>query len=204
MDIQTGVVFAPLDTPQFEAFPKIPRLSRYCVITEKIDGTNAQIYIGDNGEFAAGSRNRWITPEQDNYGFANWAYRNKDELLKLGPGRHYGEWWGVGIQRNYGLSERRFSLFNTGRWSAPDVELPRCVSLVPVLYTGIFTDAAVEEAMQSLRFGSHAAPGFAKPEGVVVYHSASRSYYKRTLDNDAEHKGKAGTIIAAVAALGAV
>lgn len=29
------------------------------------------------------------------------------------------------------------------------------------------------------------------PEGVIVYHSASRSYFKVLLENDAEPKGKA-------------
>ena len=100
----------------FVAFPKIPRLSRRCVITEKIDGTNACIFIGEDGEFLVGSRTRWITPENDNHGFARWAYEHKDELLGLGPGRHFGEWWGQGIQRGYGLKEKRFSLFNTSRW----------------------------------------------------------------------------------------
>jgi hypothetical protein len=30
---------------QFEEFPKMARLTRECIITEKIDGTNAQIGI---------------------------------------------------------------------------------------------------------------------------------------------------------------
>ena len=50
---------------EFEAFQKIARLKRNCVITEKIDGTNAQIFIGEDGEFLTGSRNRWITPDDD-------------------------------------------------------------------------------------------------------------------------------------------
>ena len=47
---------------EFEAFDKIARLSRGCTITEKIDGTNACIAIGEAGEFFIGSRSRWITP----------------------------------------------------------------------------------------------------------------------------------------------
>ena len=34
----------------------------------------------------------------------------------LVPGRHFGEWWGSGIQRGYGLDEKTFSLFNAYRW----------------------------------------------------------------------------------------
>lgn len=30
---------------EFVEFPKIPRLSRDIIVTEKIDGTNAQIYL---------------------------------------------------------------------------------------------------------------------------------------------------------------
>ena len=102
---------------EFQEFQKIARLSRNCSITEKIDGTNACIYIGEDGEFLTGSRTRWITPEDDNYGFAKWALAHKDELMALGPGRHFGEWWGSGCQRGYGLTngEKRFSLFNTSR-----------------------------------------------------------------------------------------
>lgn len=179
-----------MDAPEFEAFDKIARLTRMCVITEKIDGTNAQIYIADDGSFHTGSRNGWITPEQDNFGFARWAQANRAELEKLGPGRHFGEWWGSGIQRRYGLPEKRFSLFNVGRWRAPDAVLPSCVHLVPVLYEGVFSDAAVEHALEKLRTcGSQAAPGFMKPEGVIVYHAASRSLFKKTIEKDELPKG---------------
>ncbi len=176
----------------FEEFQKIPRLKRNCVITEKIDGTNAQIHITDEGEMLVGSRSRYITPKDDNYGFARWAAANCDELMTLGPGRHFGEWWGSGCQRGYGLvnGEKRFSLFNVGRWRMEGVVLPSCVSLVPVLYEGVFTDKAVEDALENLRVnGSAASPGFMKPEGVVVYHAAARSLFKVTIEKDEEPKG---------------
>jgi len=48
----------------FVGFPKMARLSREIVITEKLDGTNAQICIGRHGEFLVGSRTRWITPNE--------------------------------------------------------------------------------------------------------------------------------------------
>ena len=125
---------------EFKPFPKMARLSRECLITEKIDGTNASIFIGptdckDPYSIAtffnkdgtalgmwAGSRTRWITTADDNAGFANWAVANASELFKLGEGHHFGEWWGSGIQRGYGFKngERFFSLFNAGRWVAGD------------------------------------------------------------------------------------
>src|ERR1700677_2885547 len=151
---------------EFKPFPKMPRLYRDVVITEKIDGTNASIYIGENGEFLIGSRTRWITPENDNYGFAKWALENKEELMKLGRGQHFGEWWGAGIQRQYGLTEKRFSLFNTARWV---LDKPTCCHTVPILYKGLFSTEVISAVKLGLKAnGSFAAPGFMKPEGVII------------------------------------
>ena len=173
---------------EFQPFQKIPRLSRECVITEKIDGTNASIYIGEDGEFLTGSRTRWITPDDDNFGFSRWAHEHKDELMQLGVGHHYGEWWGQGIQRKYGLDEKRFSLFNRSRWGN---ERPECCHVVPALYAGEFTTVMVNEALQTLaEVGSFAAQGFMKPEGIIVYHVAANSYFKKTIEKDEEYKGK--------------
>lgn len=207
-------------TQDFAGFPKIARLSRDCVITEKIDGTNAQICIAPVPKPAegspdwpspdqpmrihywygpdasmwgmwAGSRTRWIVPGDDNFGFAAWVYERRQELVdSLGPGNHFGEWWGRGIQRGYGLAERRFSLFNVGRWNASNV--PECCGVVPILYQGPFDTQAVEEAITALSaYGSSAAPGFKNPEGVIIYHTASKTYFKKTLHKDNEPKGSA-------------
>ena len=46
---------------QFEAFAKIPRFFRDVTISEKIDGTNAQVFVSEDGTVMAGSRSRWIT-----------------------------------------------------------------------------------------------------------------------------------------------
>lgn len=184
--------------PAFVPFPKIARLNRPCVITEKIDGTNASIYIGADGTFLAGSRNRWLTPEADNFGFAGWAYSHKEVLLKLGTGTHFGEWWGLGIQRGYGLKEQRFSLFNTFKWGWLNTVTPEqnplagVVGVVPSLYSGPFSTQAVNDALAKLRSeGSQAAPGFLKPEGIVVYHEAARTSFKVTLENDTTGKEQA-------------
>jgi hypothetical protein len=174
---------------EFVEFPKIPRLSRECVVTEKIDGTNGVIYIGEDGEFLVGSRTRWITPMQDNHGFAGWAYMHKDELMTLGPGWHHGEWWGQGIQRKYGLAEKRWSLFNTSRWT-PETPPPACCHVVPVIYKGLFDTGVVDGILMDMReHGSMAAPGFMQPEGVVIYHIAGNLYFKKTIEKDEEPKG---------------
>ena len=173
---------------KFEAFQKIPRLRRDCIVTEKIDGTNAQVYIGDDGTILAGSRTRWITPENDNFGFAAWVRDNAEELAKLGPGSHFGEWWGAGIQRRYGLTEKRFSLFNVDRWHT---ERPSCCHVVPVLYRGMFDTAEIDLSLEILaEHGSQAAPGFMKPEGVVVFHVAGRVGFKKTIEKDEVPKGQ--------------
>lgn len=175
----------------FVEFPKIPRLKRTIAITEKLDGTNASVFVAEDGTVLAGSRTRWITPESDNFGFAKWVKDHEDELRTgLGLGHHFGEWWGSGIQRRYGLTEKRFSLFNVDRWT-PET-LPACCSVVPTLYRGAHSDDAIEAALATLRTGgSIAAPGFMNPEGVVIYHAASRQLFKVTLEKDAEPKGLA-------------
>jgi hypothetical protein len=181
--------------PAFEAFPSIARLSRQCVISEKIDGTNSQVCVLEDGRVIAGSRSRWLTLENDNYGFARWVAEHEEELRTgLGVGRHFGEWWGSGIQRRYGLKEKRFSLFNSSRWV--DGVRPECCHVVPVLYSGIFSSTAVDDVLAKLAAeGSCAAPGFMDPEGVVVYVVAAKAMFKKTLKGD-EHKGQKDASVA--------
>ncbi len=177
--------------PPFVSFPKIPRLRRSAVITEKIDGTNAQILITEKGQVFAGSRNRWITPESDNMGFAKWVLEHEEELrVGLGVGQHFGEWWGQGIQRRYDLPEKRFSLFNTHRWNAENPNRPACCHVVPVLAAGLLSDDLVNGALEKLRSGgSVAAPGFMRPEGIVTFFCASKTLHKTLLEGDELPKG---------------
>jgi len=173
----------------FQGFPKIARFSREIIITEKLDGTNAQIYIEpdpllDSFVLRVGSRSRWLTLDDDNFGFAAWTFEHRDELIRgLGPGRHFGEWWGKGIQRGYGLKERRFSLFNASRWT--EETMPVCCHVVPMIYRGPPTDLAIMSALSVLEAGgSRAAPGFMRPEGVIIYHTAANVLFKKTLEDD--------------------
>lgn len=142
--------------PKFQEWPKIGRLNRDIIITEKLDGTNAAIGIVEEPvtddlithRVYAQSRTRIITPLNDNMGFAAWVERNRMILIDtLGPGLHHGEWWGFGIQRGYNLSERRFSLFNTVKWTTIENtqklsearSLGCAIHVVPILYTGPWT-----------------------------------------------------------------
>jgi hypothetical protein len=70
---------------EFQDFPKMARLTRDVIVTEKIDGTNAQVCIAEDGTLLAGSRTRWITTTDDNFGFAAWVEAHREELLTLGP-----------------------------------------------------------------------------------------------------------------------
>lgn len=219
---------------EFQEFPKMARLSREMTVTEKIDGTNAQIVIvagtdapeivalqsdlapfvvaadADRGLLMfAGSRSRYLTPAADNFGFAKWVQQHAADLFTLGAGRHFGEWWGQGIQRGYGLTEKRFSLFNVARWHAvgatpymsvsadpriapkSSTEAPTCCAVVPVLYRGEFSTDQIAGELNNLQIlGSVAASGFMRPEGVVVFHAASGQMFKKTIEKDAEPKSK--------------
>ena len=196
----------------FIEFPKIARFNREVIITEKIDGTNAQVtwepvFYDDPeptvdrslGVFAptsgdtpmrlwVGSRNRWIVPGDDHFGFARWVYDHALPLYALGAGSHFGEWWGAGIGRRYGLTEKRWSLFNVERWGG---ERPECCHVVPELARGVLgLDVLQSTVMMRLQtLGSVAAPGFMNPEGIVIYHTAARTLFKATLQRDSEWKG---------------
>jgi hypothetical protein len=188
--------------PPFETFKKIPRLGRTVIITEKLDGTNAQVFVPHDPRLplAIGSRNRWITPGKttDNYDFARWVMDNEEAIRRLGPGRHFGEWWGVGIARRYGIAERRWSLFNTSQWTEQELrdrDLPSNVHVVPLMAQHELRPECgfdpVQEAIGRLKTeGSLAAPGFMDPEGIVIRHSASAQLYKWTFDGDGREQSK--------------
>lgn len=208
---------------QFTPWPKIARLNRDMIITEKIDGTNAAVGIvrgigqwpqdldspskfvprdSDEGpyyyEVYAQSRKQIITPTKDNFGFARWVWDNAEALVNtLGEGLHFGEWWGSGVQRGYGLQngEKRFSLFNTPRYGDPEkfnlAPLKDIgVDTVPVLFEGPFHSRTVSEVLYQLQYeGSVAAPGFMDPEGIIVFHVAAQIPFKVTIKGDEKPKG---------------
>lgn len=184
---------------EFEAFPKIPRLNRGMVITEKIDGTNACVVFSDDGsEMLVQSRNRVIEPGKDNAGFAAWCHENRDSLFAdLGPGRHFGEWWGRKIQRGYNMDDRRFSLFNVTRWS-DDEHRPvpfgtENLGVVPLIYKGAFDHEMIDIQVQALADQGSVLPGGEgyAAEGVVVYLPAARQLFKVMCHNDDIPKGSA-------------
>ena len=216
---------------EFTAWPKTPRLFRDMIITEKIDGTNAGIHVrkldpsetepdwagpdgypdefiavdGELYEVVAQSRKRLLYPGKltDNFGFAAWVREHRSALVvNLGPGLHYGEWWGSGIQRGYGLTdgEKRFSLFNVHKYRAFGLHerhetdtrpVVPGLGVVPLLDQHTFSTERVEEIKQRLiEHGSYAAPGFMQPEGIIIYHTAAKTTFKSLIENDDSPKGE--------------
>jgi|SRR6185436_7882699 len=206
----------------FEAWPKIPRWANDTVtVTEKIDGTNAaviilpyqidhepliqdgyaKVYASEDDPdakgftFATQSRKRFIKPgkETDNAGFAQWAWDNAIALIQLlGYGKHYGEWWGRGIQRGYDQEGKRFSLFRPWRYEhlALTDEVPG-LGVVPTLYTGGWDGLTVSEEIDKLeKQGSKAAPGFMLPEGVIIQSALAQSTYKAFTWDDGRPKSE--------------
>lgn len=186
--------------PIFQPWPKIARLNRTITITEKIDGTNAAVGIMDDGRIYTQSRTRIITPDDDNFGFARYVMEHEDIFKLLGPGLHFGEWWGKGIQRQYDQPNRTFSLFNVKRWREDDtLSTMRLhgvnIETVPLLYEGPRTMPESGDAptfwINVLREqGSRAVPGFMKPEGIVIFHTAAKVAFKVTCEKDESYKGE--------------
>lgn len=227
---------------EFTPFPKIPRLNRGITITEKINGTNACIRIRDGAALEPGegvnavvatdsdtvlwaqSRKRFIQPgKADNMGFAGWVAEHAEYLADfLGEGDHYGEWWGEGIQKNpYGIAGKRFSLFNTRRWSwldwqqemTPEQEIAvddanaNGVFVVPTLYTGAWINEqggfAPSTQIERLKTqGSFAANSSPYAEGIVIFTHASGTMHKVLAENDELPKGVTTTAERALAEVG--
>lgn len=112
------------NSPIFDSTKLLPTINFYGSV--KLHGTNASIVLDSEGNYYCQSRNRIITPDSDNAGFAEWAHQpNVKEfitevvtkgLFKSGDMEKiviYGEWAGKGIQSNVALSEvdRFFSPF---------------------------------------------------------------------------------------------
>lgn len=202
---------------EFQKWPSIPRLSKErMTITEKIDGTNSAIRILPTENFEPDSfhnrlfeydgmsvwvqsRSRFLKPtkNEDNFGFAKWVAENGYALVDiLGPGNHYGEWWGSGIQRGYGLEkgEKRFSLFHATKWMEtikvePGSTEVHALCTVPLLYTGDFEGGVITRLKETMRLkGSNAVSHAFAAEGFVVQLREAGSAYKVLLENDDLHK----------------
>ncbi len=193
--------------PDFKKFPKISRLQSPVIITEKIDGTNGLIYIGPEGDVYAGSRNRWLSIEDDNYGFARWVDLHSTVLRDtLDVGWHYGEWFGQGIARGYGLDHKRFYLFAVDRYpdlrDNNDLVLPGGTQLgvVPVMMRSVQFDPLlhIQECINKFADTAELGPGrsninnFPRPEGFCIFFEHNHMILKVVLDKHDEKKVVSG------------
>jgi hypothetical protein len=199
--------------PKWESIPRL--YNETFSITEKIDGTNGLIFIEPKPEVryplastlilrdtyayvSVGSRKRWITPGQDNHGFAAWVYENAEALVAaLGPGHHYGEGAGPGIRGNrHGLEEKTFFLFNWRLWTHllanPEIEIPCGLRGVAVLDIGVIymVSAARGWADYLESVGTQAGPGSSDkpPEGVILRSDLTGQMWKYFCGGEAANK----------------
>lgn len=187
-----------LQIEDFKGYPKTPRLEQETVtISEKVDGTNGVLYIHKphlcdvtNGielspYVLAGSRSKWLQDEGkkswDNHGFGAWVAEHASELHNLPAGFHYGEWYGKGINHGYGMTDRKFMLFNRKRYERLE-DLPKCVELetiiedeVPVYELLSVIDRIKNEVSVK---GSYHVPGQAMVEGLIMRFRLSAKVYK--------------------------
>lgn len=161
---------------EFKSWSKIPRIENETwIATEKIDGTNGLIAFDDDMNLHIGSRSKWITSDDDNHGFAKWANENLEDLKKLGPGYHFGEWYGRGIQRNYGLKDRRFALF----YLSKNANKPDCCHMIPILGKSPTLDELIADCIFKLDIGgSLAVLEYPRPEGFIIQSTLTGKRYK--------------------------
>ena len=136
-------------------------------IFPKLDGTNAQVWLDDEGNIKAGSRNRELTLEKDNAGFYKFVLENeniKKYLEKHPTHRLYGEFLVPHSLKTYREDAwRRFYIF--------DVCLDKEDGSVEYIPYDIYKPL-VEE------FGLDYIPP------IVTMTNGSYEYFIRTLDNN--------------------
>lgn len=136
-------------------------------IFPKLDGTNAQVWLDDEGDIKAGSRNRELTLEKDNAGFYKFVLENeniKRYLEKHPTHRLYGEFLVPHSLKTYREDAwRRFYIF--------DVCLDKEDGSVEYIPYDIYK-SLVEE------FGLDYIPP------IVTMTNGSYEYFIRTLDNN--------------------
>lgn len=170
---------------EFVDFGKIARFRdtyNPVTISEKIDGSQGGLNFDADGNLTVQSRKKVLDADNGD-GFFNWATENRESLFRdLGPGVHFGEWYGRKIQRTYGLDHKRFALFNAARFRDAEFETLN-LETVPLLFHGVVGDLGVDlyvdAALDYLNhYGSAAVPGFRNYEGVVVFFTSNRTGYK--------------------------
>lgn len=167
----------------------------YCF--PKIDGTNACLFLDDDGELQAGSRNRQLTLENDNAGFFREMlnYPEYKEYLKAHPNHIlYGEFLVKHTIKTYSEEAWRklyvFDVFEVGseesqsRYLSYDEYVPELekfgIEYIPVL---AILDHPSKENIVALAKENHYLMPDDKNigEGIVVKNYGYRNKYGRTI-----------------------
>ncbi len=169
----------------------------------KLHGTNAAVVVTEDGDVYAQSRNRIITPGDDNCGFAAWVESQRD----LWTGRRgtvtFGEWVGPGIQSGVAackIPRKTFCVFSiydilqtTLDWPVPmdviglsDTHVIPWEVLTPADLTPEAIDAAVAacEARDPFIWSTFGIEGTG--EGYVYY--TARDCHPQFKAKGAEHR----------------
>lgn len=87
-----------------------------CYVFPKLDGTNAHVWLGEDGNICAGSRNRELSTGSDNAGFYNYVKDDARLSTYLNLNKHhilYGEWLVPHSIKNYREDAwRKFYVFD--------------------------------------------------------------------------------------------
>jgi len=177
------IINLPREELKYPSFPSIERIENIrCFINEKIDGTNGMIEITKDA-LRFGSRNTYLSSKEDNHGFYKFCkeyitYPVSDIIIRrlypnnppTYPVRIYGEWFGKGIQRTYGLKARYFMPFNPYHADALTYCGVPYIVYPAELYSGKFSVSQLELCMDDLKLrGSKVIEDYMNPEGVVIY-----------------------------------
>ena len=169
---------------QFEAFAKIPRFSGTSPSARRSTAPMHRFSSQKTGP-SAGSRSV-DHPEVRQLRVCGVGRRARERAARFRPGRHFGEWYGRGIQRGHGLQDRRFALFN--RTDGPRSARRAAASFQSSQRERWALTLCRNASKRCVRRKSR-RPGFTRPEGIVIYHHASGGMFKVLLENDELPKG---------------
>lgn len=164
-----------------------------CVVFYKIDGTNASVWMGDDGNICAGSRNRELSLDNDNQGFMEHVTDNDlfYNLLRDRPNwRLYGEWLVPHSLKTYRQEAwRKFYVFDVMQDDqlyvhyddyAPILADYGLEFIPPLMYIKNPTEESIQRALE--KSGEFLIEdGKGKGEGVVVKNYDFTNQYGRTI-----------------------
>jgi len=163
-----------------------------CYVFPKIDGTNASVWLDQDQQLCAGSRNRQLSLDADNAGFYAWVLDNagrfSDLLADYPHMRLFGEWLVPHTLRTYREDAwRRFYVFDV--WHEEDQEYGHYNEYVTILDNyeidflppiEIVTNPTTEHLMRLLERNTYLiADGNGCGEGIVVKRYDYRNAYGR-------------------------